>query len=95
MAISVAKEQAEEAAQRLDDAVATITHNLQQIQLHTTTANASQQEMVVAINEVNEGSHEQELTVTEIAQLTTDTTLAIDQMTTRLGDVVAEADDAS
>ena len=95
VAISAAKEQAEEAAQRLDDAVATITHNLQQIQLHTTTANVSQQEMVAAVNEVNEGSHEQELTVTEIAQLTTDTTLAIDQMTMRLGEVVAEADDAS
>lgn len=94
VALSKAKEQAEGAAQKLNEAVTAITHNLHQIRLHTETSNASQQEMLVAVQEVSEGSHQQEQHITEIADLTTGTNQAIHTMTEQLGDVVQSANDA-
>ena len=84
----------EKLAHQLDDAVKAITTNLQQIRENAQTTTLSQQEMLVAINEVSVGSQRQTDHILDIAKSTESTNHSVHQMVSQLDGIVEKATQA-
>jgi methyl-accepting chemotaxis protein len=87
-------EEEELLAEKLDTAVAKITKNLEQIRENAQTSTHSQQEMLVAINEVSVGSQRQTDHILDIAKSTESTNDSVSQMVSQLGGIVEKATEA-
>ena len=81
-------------AQKLDQAVVTITGNLEHIRENAITSALSQREMLVAINEVSVGSQRQADHILDIAKSTESTNDSVHHMVTQLDGIVVKATDA-
>lgn len=81
-------------AQKLDQAVVTITGNLERIRENADTSALSQREMLVAINEVSVGSQRQADHILDIAKSTESTNDSVHHMVTQLDGIVVKATDA-
>ncbi|WP_394188491.1 methyl-accepting chemotaxis protein [Paenisporosarcina quisquiliarum] len=80
--------------QKLNSAVSAITKNLEQIRENAQTTTLSQQEMLVAINEVSVGSQRQTDHILDIAKSTESTNHSVHQMVSQLDGIVEKATEA-
>ena len=87
-------EEEEVLTQKLNSAVAAITTNLEQIRENAQTTTLSQQEMLVAINEVSVGSQRQTDHILDIAKSTESTNDSVHQMVSQLDGIVEKATEA-
>lgn len=90
---AVVKSQEEEKmAKKLEETVAVITSNLQQIRTSTYAANNAQQEMLQAVGEVSVGSQKQADHVIDIVKNTESTTDSVKEMVVHMQSIVEKAE---
>lgn len=83
-----------ELAEKLDTAVTKITSNLAHLRSNAETSATSQHEMLAAVNEVSVGSQHQADHIAEIAENAEQTHEAIQVISTGLGDIADQTNDA-